>query len=175
MLRTNGQLLLVMDIRTIKQHDYAALSEIYREGINSRIATFEKDVPPWEVWDKSHLPNGRIAVYDTDEMMGWAALTGVSNRCIYAGVAEVSVYVGIKFRGQGIGEILLNGLIAHSEQAGIWTLQSAIFEENTRSIKLHQKCGFRMIGFREKIGKIDGVWKNNVLMERRSKTVGNND
>ncbi|MFT3796623.1 GNAT family N-acetyltransferase [Flavobacterium sp.] len=162
-----------MEIKTITEIDYAAVSRIYQEGITTGMATFETQVPNWTDWDKSHLQNCRFAAYENGEMLGWCALTAVSNRCIYAGVAEVSIYVAQKARGKGIGFALLNHTIQESEKQNYWTLQSGIFEENTSSIKLHEKCGFRTVGLRERIGKINGLWKNNVVMERRSKIVGN--
>lgn len=161
-----------MEIRNIEKENYSYVAEIYRQGIETGIATFQNDVPGWDSWDKSHLQNCRIAAFENDVMTGWAALTQVSGRCVYAGVAEVSVYVATNFRGKGVGEFLLNNLVTQSEQAGFWTLQSGIFAENTGSIRLHEKCGFRKIGYREKIGRRDGVWKDNIIMERRSKIVG---
>jgi len=161
-----------MDIRNIEQENFYQVAEIYKQGIETGIATFQNEIPDWNSWDKSHLPNCRVAVFEGNEMAGWAALTPVSGRCVYAGVAEVSVYVAAKFRGKKVGEFLLNHLIKESEKAGFWTLQSGIFPDNTGSIKLHEKCGFRRIGYREKIGIKDGIWKDNVIMERRSKVVG---
>jgi L-amino acid N-acyltransferase YncA len=161
-----------MDIRHIEAKDYIQLAEIYRQGIATGIATFQTEAPDWADWDKSHLSYGRIGAFEGDIMAGWAALTAVSNRCVYAGVAEVSVYIAANFRGHGIGELLLSHLITESEKAGLWTLQSGIFAENLASIKLHEKCGFRQIGYREKIGKKDNQWKDNIIMERRSKIVG---
>jgi len=161
-----------MDIRNITLENFDQVAEIYQQGIETGMATFQNDIPDWQSWDKSHLLNCRVATFENNEMTGWAALTPVSSRCVYAGVAEVSVYVSANFRGKGIGQRLLTHLIAQSEQAGLWTLQSGIFPDNIRSIKLHEKCGFRQIGYREKIGKKDGVWKDNIIMERRSKVVG---
>ena len=146
--------------------------EIYKQGLATNIATFQDDLPQWEEWDKGHLGFCRISVYENNKMLGWAALTPVSSRCVYVGVAEVSVYIAQDERGKGIGKILLNELIKQSEANGIWTLQSSIFSENHSSIKLHEKCGFRMVGYREKIGKKNGIWKDNVLMEHRSKNSG---
>ncbi len=161
-----------MESRRIEQENFYQVTEIYRQGIETGIATFQNDIPDWESWDKSHSKDCRIAAFEDDEMMGWAALTPVSGRCVYAGVAEVSIYVASNYQGRGVGEFLLNHLITASEEAGLWTLQSGIFSENIASIKLHEKCGFRKIGYREKIGKKDGVWKDNIIMERRSKIVG---
>lgn len=161
-----------MEIKNITQDNFEQVAEIYRQGIATGIATFQNDIPTWEEWDKSHTSYCRFAAYLDNEMVGWAALTPVSSRCVYAGVAEVSIYINSSFRGKGIGYKLLQYLIDESEKAGIWTLQSGIFPENTRSIALHEKCGFRQIGYREKIGKKNGVWKDNIIMEKRSKTVG---
>lgn len=158
---------------TITEDNFSNVAEIYNEGIATGMATFETTIPSWETWDQSHLPYGRISVLDENgQMLGWAALSPVSSRCVYGGVAEVSVYVADVARGQGIGSLLLKTLISESEKNNIWTLQSGIFRENEASIALHQKCGFRLIGYKEKIGKLHGVWKDNVLMERRSKTIG---
>jgi L-amino acid N-acyltransferase YncA len=161
-----------MEIEDIEAENFNGVAEIYKQGIETGIATFQNDIPDWESWNKSHLENCRIAAFEGDEMVGWAALTPVSGRCVYAGVAEVSVYVAASFRGKGVGEFLLNQLIKESEMAGLWTLQSGIFPDNIGSIKLHEKCGFRQIGYREKIGQKNGAWKNNIIMERRSKVVG---
>lgn len=161
-----------MEIRNILPQDYAQLAEIYKQGVETGIATFQNDIPDWESWDKSHLSKGRLGAFEGERMLGWAALTPVSSRCVYAGVAEVSIYIASGERGRGVGEMLLQQLITQSEQAGLWTLQSGIFPENKGSIRLHEKCGFRPIGYREKIGQKDGVWKDNIIMERRSKTVG---
>lgn len=161
-----------MEIRPLIAEDWAAVKNIYELGIATGIATFETAAPNWEKWTNNHLSYGRLVAMSGEEVVGWAALTAVSNRCIYQGVAEVSVYVHPAFRGKGIGKFLLKKLIFESEENGIWTLHAAIFRENISSTKLHEKIGFRMIGFREKIGKLNGVWKDNVLMERRSQTVG---
>ncbi|MES1223921.1 MAG: N-acetyltransferase family protein [Bacteroidota bacterium] len=161
-----------MEIKNITEKDYPQVAVIYASGIATGIATFQTEPTDWNEWDKSHLKECRIAAFENEQMMGWAALTPVSNRCVYAGVAEVSVYIGENFRGKGIGKLLLLQLIDESEKIGLWTLQSGIFAENIASIKLHEQCGFRIIGTREKIGKKDAVWKDNIIMERRSKTVG---
>ena len=148
------------------------VADIYKQGIATGMATFERNVPSWESWDKNHMKECRSIAKKADKVIGWAALSNVSSRCVYGGVAEVSVYVATVNQGQGIGKILLRNLIDQSEKAGIWTLQSGIFPENEGSIELHSKAGFRKIGFREKIGQLEGVWKDNILMERRSKKVG---
>lgn len=151
---------------------WQAVRSIYEEGIKTGNATFEKQSPEWEAWNASHLSHSRIVAITDGEIAGWAALTAVSGRCVYAGVGEVSVYVAEKFRGQKIGNALLQELIKQSEQNNIWTLQAGIFPENRGSIKIHAANGFRMIGVREKIGQMNGVWRDTVLMERRSSIVG---
>ncbi len=165
---------VAMEIKPITKENFPKLVEIYEQGLATNIATFQNDLPIWEDWDKGHLVSCRISFYKDDVMLGWAALSPVSSRCVYSGVAEVSVYVATIARGKGIGEMLLNELIKQSESNEIWTLQSGIFAENLNSIKLHEKCGFRIVGYREKIGRKNGVWKDTVLMERRSKITGIN-
>jgi phosphinothricin acetyltransferase len=147
------------------------VSKIYKEGILTGIATFEKEIPGWEDWDSDHLKVCRIIAIINEDIVGWAALSPVSSRCVYGGIGEVSVYVSQEFRGNHIGEILLRKLIADSEKNELWTIQSGIFPENIASIKLHEKVGFRKIGYREKIGELDGIWKDNILFERRSKLI----
>ncbi len=156
----------------MKTHDWDTVSKIYAEGIATGFATFETDVPSYESWDAAHLKTCRFVADSNGEIIGWAALSPVSSRCVYGGVAEVSVYIGQKSRGMGLGELLMNRLISTSETEGIWTLQSGIFPENKGSIKLHEKVGFRYIGKRERVGKLAGEWKDNILFERRSSTVG---
>jgi len=146
--------------------------EIYREGINTGIATFETRVPSWSQFDKKHLNHSRIVLIEDGIICGWAALSPVSSRECYGGVAEVSVYVNTKNRGRGFGKKLLEELIRHSEENGIWSLLSVIDQENIASIQLHVTCGFRKIGVREKIAKMSGVWRTTVMFERRSKSVG---
>jgi len=152
--------------------DWPQVRQIYLEGIVTGHATFETDAPSWEKWNDAHLPYGRIVARSGDVIKGWAALSPVSSRCVYAGVAETSVYVGTEWRGQGIGVALLEGLILASESNGIWTLQAGVFPENNGSIKLHEGLGFREVGRRERIGKMKGVWRDTVLLERRSAIVG---
>lgn len=163
---------VTMEIRPITKDNFPEVVEVYKQGLATNIATFQNDLPQWEDWNKGHLDFCRISIYENNKMLGWTALTPVSSRCVYAGVAEVSVYIAQNERGKGIGKILLNELIKQSEANGIWTLQSGIFSENQSSIRLHEKCGFRMVGFREKIGKKNGIWKDNILMEHRSKNIG---
>lgn len=152
--------------------DWNAVRAIYLEGIATGNATFEKSAPDWEKWDGEHLRACRLVARSEREVIGWAALSPVSGRCIYAGVAEVSVYVAERVRGGGIGLALLSALVLASEQEGIWTLQAGIFPENTASIELHKRAGFRVVGTRERLGRMDGRWRDVVLMERRSATVG---
>ena len=156
----------------ITYSDCSAVSRIYKEGIATGMATFEKEVPSWEDWDANHLKSCRIIARNEEEVVGWAALSPVSSRCVYGGVAEVSIYVAATARGKGVGKILMNRLIYESESEGFWTLQAGIFPENKNSIRLHEKSGFRIIGYRERIGQLDGVWKDNVLLERRSSKIG---
>ncbi len=161
-----------MEIVNIEQAHYAAIAAIYLQGIATGNATFQTSAPGWEEWDQSHLPHSRIALLVNNSIAGWAALTAVSSRCVYAGVAEVSIYVAGEHRGKGYGKLLLNELIQQSEANGIWTLQAGIFPENTGSLQLHESCGFRKIGYREKIGNMNGTWRDNIMLERRSKTTG---
>ena len=159
-------------IRSMKPADWVAVSKIYAEGISTGFATFEKEIPTYESWDSAHMKACRLIAIKENEILGWAALSPVSSRCVYGGVGEVSVYVAQNSRGMGVGKLLMEGLIAESEKEGLWTLQSGIFPENNGSIKLHEEVGFRYIGKRERVGKLDGDWKDNVLYERRSKIVG---
>jgi len=159
-------------LREMEANDWPSVCAIYAEGIATGMATFETKTPPWEQWEAGHLEHSRfVAVWGT-EIHGFAALSRVSARECYRGVAEVSVYVSDRARGQGVGRQLLQVLVEESERHGIWTLQAGIFAENTASLRLHERCGFREVGRREKIGCLHGVWRDTVLMERRSKTVG---
>ena len=164
-----------MNIKPLEQTHYLQVKEIYEQGITTGNATFETQGPSWEEWDKSHMKNCRfVAVEDNENVIGWAALSSVSSRCVYSGVAELSVYVHQQQQGKGIGKKLLEALIRESEKQNIWTLQAGIFPENKASIRIHEQCGFRQIGYHEKIGKMKNVWRDTVLMERRSKVVGTN-
>jgi len=148
-----------------------AVLEIYRQGIASGNATFETETPSWEKWTAAHLPHSRIVARNGASVLGWAALSPVSSRCVYAGVAEVSIYIAEEARGLGVGRALLEELIRQSENNGLWTLQAGIFPENEASIRLHKSCGFREVGRRERIGKLGDRWRDTVLLERRSMTV----
>ncbi len=159
-------------LAALKKEHWNEVSRIYQEGMDTGQATFETQVPSWEAWDQAHLEIGRVVAVLDGRIVGWAALSPVSSRCVYGGVAEVSVYVNGGHQRLGIGRKLMQFLIDESEKNGYWTLQSGIFPENLPSIELHRKMGFRVLGYRERIGKRDGVWKDNVQMERRSKIVG---
>ena len=161
-----------MNLVEISEENYPAVARIYGEGLQTGTATFETTIPSWEKWNDGHLPFGRIIAVEDNNYLGWAALSPVSSRCVYGGVAEVSVYVAETARGKGAGAFLLKNLIEISEANNIWTLQSGIFRDNVASHKLHIKCGFREVGYKEKVGQLKGVWKDNVLLERRSKVVG---
>ena len=156
----------------MQPNDWTMVSLIYKEGITTGYATFEKEILTYENWDKAHIKECRLIACEGDTITGWAALSPVSSRCVYGGVAEVSVYVSNDNRGKGIGKHLLLSLIDASEKAGYWTIQSGIFPENKASTKIHEQCGFRFIGYRERIGKLDGAWKDNLIFERRSTSVG---
>ncbi|MEW6717670.1 MAG: N-acetyltransferase family protein [Chloroflexota bacterium] len=152
--------------------DWDEVRSIYLEGIATGNATFETNPPDWDAWDSAHLPFCRLVAREGKSVIGWAALSPVSDRCIYSGVAEVSLYVTASAWGRGIGRSLLIRLIDESEQNGIWTLQAGIFPENRASLAVHKKCGFREVGIREGIGKLNSVWRDVVLLERRSEKVG---
>ena len=156
-------------ITEILPADWPAVERIYLEGIATGNATFETASPGWEGWNAKHHSHSRLAARGEQELLGWAALSPVSGRRAYAGVAEVSVYVTGAARGKGVGKALLNALVAQSEENGIWTLQAGIFPENRASIALHKTSGFREVGLREKIGQLGGAWRDVVLLERRSR------
>lgn len=160
-----------MDIRSLLPSDWQDIKSVYEKGIATGNATFQTSAPSWEEWDSSHLAVCRIVAEEEEKVVGWAALTPVSSRCVYAGVAEVSVYVDPEFSGRGIGLALLANLVGLSEDEGIWTLQAGIFPENLGSLRIHEKAGFRTLGVREKIGKQNGIWRDTVLLERRSKII----
>jgi len=159
-------------IGQMKECDWEAVRSIYEEGIATGNATIETEAPGWEEWDSSHLDYCRLVARVEGKVVGWAALSPVLTRYAYSGVAGVSVYVAASTRGRGIGRSLLQALVEESERAGIWTLQARIFPENVASVALHESCGFRTVGVRERLGKLNRVWRDVVLMERRSKVVG---
>ena len=155
--------------------DWTSVRDIYAEGIATGNATFETEVPTWEKWDSTHRKDCRLVAAETGafrKVLGWAVLGPVSTSNVYRGVAEVSVYVAAEARGRRVGTALLAALIGESEAAGIWTLQAGIFPENAPSISLHKSCGFREVGVRQKIGKLGDVWRDTILLERRSSTIG---
>ena len=163
-----------MEIKPLTELHYPDLKRVYLEGIATGNATFETEAPSWEKWNSEHTKHSRFIAIENGEALGWAALSPVSGRCVYAGVAEVSVYIGADHRGKGVGKRLMEHLIKSSEENEIWTLQAGVFPENEASLSLHQKYGFRQFGRREKIGKMKGTWRDTVLLERRSKIAGIN-
>jgi phosphinothricin acetyltransferase len=152
-------------------NDWEQVRSIYLEGLREGNSTFETEAPSWQAWDEGHLQSPRLVMRAEDHVLGWAALSPVSKRRVYSGVAEVTIYVTQAARGKGIGRALLEALIEASEQAGIWTLQASIFPENVASIELHRNCGFREVGKREHIAKLNGIWRDTVLFERRSRQI----
>ena len=152
--------------------DWDDVARIYAEGIETRLATFETEVPTWEARDRAHLAEHRFMAREDGRAAGWAALAAVSSRCVYAGVAEVSVYVAAAARGHGIGTALLTALVASSEAGGVWTLEAGILPENEASVRMHERCGFRVVGRRERLGRMDGEWRDVLLLERRSRVAG---
>jgi L-amino acid N-acyltransferase YncA len=161
----------VVTLRPLTEEDWPAAAEIYWDGMRGGLATFETEVPSWEEWDAAHFADHRLVAMQLDEVVGWAALSPVSSRRCYAGVAENSVYVAEHARGRGIGRALLEKLISGAKRAGIWTIQTSIFPENRASLALHERCGFRVVGTRERIAKRDGIWRDTVLMEIRFREV----
>jgi len=159
-------------IAPLEAADWERVAAIYREGIETGDATFETAAPTWERWNAAHLATGRLVARVDGEIAGWAALTPVSDRCVYSGVAEVSVFVAAAVRGNGVGRALLTALIDAAERASIWTLQSGTFPENTASLALQKVCGFREVGRRERLGKMNGRWRDVLFLERRSRVVG---
>jgi len=157
-------------IRITEMHpeDWPAVEDIYRQGIATGNATFETESPAWERWNANHHPHSRVVARAEQQILAWAALSPVSARRVYAGVAEVSIYVAGAARGKGIGKALLTALIEQSERNSIWTLQAGIFPENKTSIAVHKSCGFREVGLRERIGKLGVIWRDVLLLERRS-------
>ena len=161
----------VITIEALLPEHWTGVARVYEEGIATRNATFETEVPTWEAWDSSHLPGHRFVAVREGEVVGWVAVGPVSGRCVYAGVVENSVYVAESVRGQGVGRSLLEALIASTEAAGIWTIQAGMFPENEGSIRLHRSVGFTTVGTYERLGKLDGVWRDVLMLERRSPNV----
>jgi len=160
-----------VELRPLEPDDWPAVAAIYWDGMRDGLATFETEVPSWEAWHAAHLPDQRFVADLMGEVVGWAALSPASKRRCYTGVTEDSVYVARQAQGLGIGRRLLEALIASAESAGIWMIQTSIFPENRASVALHQKCGFRVVGTRERIAKRDGVWRDTVFLERRSEVI----
>lgn len=166
-------MLMLLNIKDMQKDHWDEVAKIYKEGIDTGNATFQTDVPSWEEWDNSHIKQCRLVVLSEDKVVGWAALSPVSSRCVYSGVAEVSIYVSLSYQNKRFGTILLNELILRSEMCGFWTLQASVFDQNLKSVALHKKCGFRVVGTREKLGKTSsGGWRNVILLEKRSRKVG---
>ena len=151
--------------------DWPAVAAVYAAVIATGDATFETEVPSCQRWDANHLPDHRLVAADDDRLLGWAAVGPVSERCVYAGVVENSIYVAAEARGRGVGRALLTALVESTERAGIWTVQTGIFPENAASLALHRACGFRDVGVRERVGQLHGRWRDVLLLERRSKVV----
>jgi L-amino acid N-acyltransferase YncA len=160
-----------VELRPLTSDDWDAVAEIYWDGMRDGLATFQTEVPSWADWDAAHLPGHRLVADLLGEVVGWAALSPASRRRCYAGVVEDSIYVARGARGLGIGRALLEALVAGSEAAGIWTIQTSIFPENRASLVLHERCGFRVVGTRERIAKRDGIWRDTVFLERRSEVI----
>ncbi|MDW3651597.1 MAG: N-acetyltransferase family protein [Bacteroidia bacterium] len=161
-----------IQLRKMTATDWPRVKDIYQKGLDLGYASFETEAPAWEKWDATHLTDCRYVAETSEGILGWIALSKVSAREVYKGVAEVSIYIDPAQSGRGLGKKLMEKVIEESEKRGFWTLQSGIFPQNTASIHLHEKMGFRKIGYREKVAKRVGIWQDNVLMERRSKKVG---
>jgi phosphinothricin acetyltransferase len=159
-----------MTVRDLRPDDWPEVARIYDEGIRMGNATFETQVPSWQDWDAAHLPEHRFVAEDDGRVVGWIALSPVSGRPCYAGVAEVSVYVAEAARGKGVGSELLATLVESAERAGLWTLQTSVFPENEASLALLRRFGFRIVGTRERIGRLHDIWRDTVLVERRLET-----
>jgi L-amino acid N-acyltransferase YncA len=160
-----------IEIAALRPEHWPQVAAIYAEGIATGQATFETEVPTWERWDETHLAAHRFVAVLDGEVVGWVACSGVSDRCVYGGVVENSVYVAGSARGRGIGSSLLEALVDSTEQAGIWTIQTGIFPENEASVRVHEKVGFELVGRRKRLGKLNGVWRDVLLLERRSEAV----
>jgi L-amino acid N-acyltransferase YncA len=160
------------EIRDLRPADWPEVAAIYEAGIRTGDATFETEVRSWEAWDAAHLAEHRLVAVADAAVAAWAALSPVSDRCVYGGVAENSIYVAPEAQGRGVGRALLTRLVEDAERAGIWTIQTGIFPENEASIALHRRCGFRIVGTRERLGRHHGVWRDVLLLERRSEEAG---
>jgi len=161
-----------VEVRDLRPEDWPEVARIFEQGIQTGVATFETEVPSWQAWDAAHLPSHRFVAEREGRVVGWIALVAVSSRCCYEGVAEVSAYVAEGARGEGVGRALLARLIESSERGGIWTLETGVFPENEPSLALLQRFGFRVVGTRERIGRLHGMWRDVTFLERRSEVVG---
>jgi L-amino acid N-acyltransferase YncA len=161
-----------MEVRALRPEDWPAVRAIHQAGIATGNATFETEAPDWPAWDAAHLADHRLVARHDGQVVGWAALAPVSDRCASAGVAEDSVYVAPDAQGRGIGRALLAAVVASAERGGIWTVQTGILPENQASVRLHQGCGFRVVGVRERLGQLHGRWRDVLLLERRSPAIG---
>ncbi len=161
-----------MIVKGLEKTHWEEVKKIYEMGVATRLATFEIELPDWEEWDKKHLQHSRLICEIEGRVGAWIAIRQIEDDCVCMGVAEISVYVHPEYKGIGLGLVLMEHLFRHSEENGIWTLQAQVFEENRASIRLHEKSGFRKVGYRENIGQLDGKWQNTILFERRSKNVG---
>jgi L-amino acid N-acyltransferase YncA len=160
-----------IQLRDLRPTDWPEVASIFEAGIETGNATFETEAPSWEAWDSSHLQSHRLVAVEDGRVVGWAALSPVSERCCYSGVAENGIYIAHEAQGRGVGQLLLERLVADAERAGIWTIQAGIFPENVASVKLHMRCGFRIVGVRERLGKLHGEWRDVLFLERRSEEV----
>jgi L-amino acid N-acyltransferase YncA len=160
-----------MELQGLRPEDWPAVQAIYQAGIDGGDATFETAAPDWAAWDAAHLPGHRLVARHDGRVLGWTALAPVSDRCAYAGVAEDSIYVAPDAQGRGVGRALLAAVVASAERDGIWTVQTGIFPENQASVRLHQACGFRVVGVRERLGRLRGRWRDVLLLERRSPVI----
>jgi len=158
-------------VEPLRAGHWPEVARIYAAGVATRNATFETSVPSWQDWDRAHLAEHRFVAIEDGVVLGWAALVPVSDRCVYAGVVENSVYVAETAQGRGVGRALLDALVASTEAAGIWTIQTGVFPENEASVRLHERAGFRVVGRRERLGKLDGAWRDVLFLERRSGVV----
>jgi L-amino acid N-acyltransferase YncA len=163
---------LLITVEAMRAEHWPDAARIYADGISTRDATFETDVPAWQAWDAAHLPDHRFVALEGGRVVGWVAVSRVSDRCVYGGVVENSVYVDAGARGRGVGRRLLEALVESTERAGIWTIQTGIFPENAASVAVHERVGFRVVGRRERLGRLDGAWRDVLLLERRSPVVG---
>ncbi len=161
-----------MKIEKLTEKHWPQVSFIYQSGLATGNANFSSQIPDWRQWDASHVKNCRLIATEDGHVLGWAALTAIADSCVFAGVAEISIYIAEEWRGKGVGKILLKELIQQSEANNFWTLEARVFAENAASIKIHIDNGFRIVGSRERIGKLNGVWRDTILLERRSVTVG---